>query len=138
MIFGGDLKKVGPYVRALADEMGLRDWTINILSTPPDNDQHAACIDIRYGRKFANIEFARDWAESSPDTFRSTCVHELLHCHFRPIHWHINNLGSHIATSTFDVFYGAFRDIEEVAIDAVAEEWARHLPLPKVSKRGKA
>jgi hypothetical protein len=137
MIFDGKRKKIGPYLRYLANEMGLRDWTINISPHPPDDNQHAACIDVRYARKWANISFSTDWAQSTPESFRATCVHELLHCHFRPIHWHINNLGSHISTSTFDVFYGGFRDLEEVAIDAVAEEWARCLPLPEKAKKGK-
>ncbi len=137
MIFDGDQDKIGPYIRELADLCGLRDWTINILDDPPANPGHAACVDVRYGRRWVNVSFHPDWAQERPESFRSTCVHELLHCHLKPMEWAVNNVQDHLGVAVFSVFSHAYTDAEEMAIDAIATAWAESLPLPIMSKKAR-
>lgn len=129
-IFDGDDNHIGPYLRELADQMGLRDWTIQVMDGAPDNPQHAACVEIRYGRKWANVWFHPEWAQERPESFRTTCVHELLHCHLKPVQWALNNVETLLGSTAFGILSASHDDAMEVAIDAIASEWSKHLPLP--------
>lgn len=128
-ILNGNRQDLGEYMRVLADLMGLRDWTVNVLPTPCDTE-YAAQVEVRYGRKFANVQFADDWANVSPESLRATCVHELLHCHLKPTEWALNNVQFTLGSLAFGVLEGAYTDALEVAVDAIASEWAKTLPLP--------
>lgn len=130
MIFDGDRSKLGEYVRSLADVMGLRDWHINLMHDPPDDPEHAACVDVRYGRRVVNVHFHPSWAQNEPETLRSTCVHELLHCHLKPTEWAINNASGALGMVGFTILHGSYMDALEVAIDSMATAWAETLPLP--------
>lgn len=138
MIFDGDRVQLGLYLRELADLMGLRDWTINLMHDTPDNPHHAACVDVRYGRKVANISFEENWAGSDPETLRETCVHELLHCHINRVRNPLDNIEHGIGQLLYNTTYNALTDYIEDATDAIATEWARTLPLPVKAKKKKA
>jgi hypothetical protein len=92
MIFDGDRDRIEPYLRELADLVGLRDWRILVSDDPPEHPEHAACIDVRYGLKVAVVSFHPQWAESEPEQFRNTCCHELLHAHVNHVRWPLNNV----------------------------------------------
>ena len=134
MIFDGDKKRIGPYLRELADLAGLRDWTIIVDDAPPENPQHAACVDVRYGRKVAVVSFGPDWATMDPATFRTTCLHELLHCHINHVRWPLNNIVQIVGKAVYDPLYEAVTDYIEYAVDGIAEAWAPSLPLPIMAK----
>lgn len=137
MILKGDRQQLGEYLRELADRMGLRDWTINLMHDTPDNPQHAACIEVRYGRKVANISFEEHWAGNDPETLRATCVHELLHCHINQVRHPVDNIQSAIGQTLYATTYDALTDYIEHATDAIATEWARTLPLPVKARKRK-
>lgn len=130
MILKGDRDELGKYMRELADLMGLRDWTVNVLDEAPDDDHHAADVEVRYGRRWANVRLASDWASERPESLRATCVHELLHCHLKPTEWALNNAQLPLGTLAFGILEGAYNDALEVAVDAIATSWAETLPLP--------
>jgi hypothetical protein len=132
-IFDGDRDEAAAYLRTLADHMGLRDWTINLLNEHPGDERYAASVEVRYGRKYANIRLGKGWEHESPESFRVTCVHELLHCHTKPMQWAFENTEVLLGTSVYHVARLAYRDAEEVAVDAIASEWANTLPLPAKS-----
>lgn len=116
-------KAFGPYLRCLADKMGLRDWTVGIDDDPPD-DNHRAEASCAYGRKHIWIQVSESFLDCKEEDQRQTLVHELLHCHFAAMH-HVlcRSLGQ------ADVFE-AYKLAMEYGVDGIAEEWAKHLPLP--------
>src|ERR1043166_6218667 len=71
-----------PYVRQLADLMGLKDWDIRIADEGPEDPNHRAEMDCRYGRKLAWIHLADVMLEEEPQEQRQCLVHELIHPHF--------------------------------------------------------
>lgn len=113
---------LAPYLRALADLMGLRDWTVGINHEPPD-PRHLAECDARFGRKIAWIHLSEAFLNAPPDRQRQTLGHELLHAHTA----HLEHLMHGELT---EPGYRAFTLALEYAIDGIAEEWAKSLPLP--------
>ena len=136
-LLNDDRKELEHYIRELADLMGLRDWTLTMRDDPASEDC-AADIQVTYGRKFAAIRFDPAWASESPETLRATCIHELLHCHLKPTEWALNNAQSALGMVAFSVLSGAYEDALEVAIDGIANEWAKTLPLPLREEQQKA
>jgi hypothetical protein len=120
-------RRVCAYVRCLADEMGLRDWTVHVLDDPPDDRRKVAEADCVYGRKRINIslsdQFFRLDSEKGPDGQRQTLVHELIHAHLAPMHLLLHRILP-------DAQWEAYQLPMEYAVDGMAEGWARHLPLP--------
>ena len=129
-IFDGDRAKLGEYVRQMADLMGLKDWEVKLSDEPPENAEHAACIDTRYGRKFANISVQAEWASEPPETFRATIVHELVHCFLNPARNCIDNVQSLVGELVYRPLYNSLTDHIEYATDGIAVAWAEFLPLP--------
>lgn len=141
MVLDGDRDKLGEYIRDMANLTGLQDWSFKLASeTPPrddddpepyrENSERAACIHIVYGRKFAIVYIAEDWADWTLDDLRQTVVHELMHCHLQGMRWALNNVQSLVPAMTMTVVDGAFRDMCELATDGIATAWATTLPLP--------
>jgi hypothetical protein len=115
------------YLRDLADRMGLKDWTIEVLADLCDDDSHAdiRCIE---GRKLAKVRFARDWREQTPETQRHTCCHELIHCHFAAVHLDTLRKLKSVDGETFMMHL-------EYGIDGMADAIAPHMPLPLAIKK---
>ena len=126
-------KRLGEYVRAIANELELRDWTITIAHDSPDDSVYAATVECTYGRKSATIKFCENFLTShSPEQQRATVCHELIHCHFKAIEWAYNNLQSDLSPSLFRMGWQGINDQLEFGIDAMADAVAKHLPLPSI------
>lgn len=117
-----------PYVRQLADAMGLRDWKVTLHDEPAD-DGSAGQSETIYGRKILHIRLG-DGETSTIEDVRETIVHELLHAHMEPFRWASNNLEPVLGQAAFAVWDGALVDTMEVAIETIAVAWAQALPLP--------
>lgn len=135
-VFDGDGDYIGPYLRYLADNMGLRDWHIH----PPGNatpqaeyglpDTARACCVTEYGQKVMHICFREDWTDQDEDSFRWLCVHELLHAHFRIVEQPLHSARDMIGTLAFTPIMDSFKSAMEYTIDGIAYDWGRLLPLP--------
>jgi len=70
------------YVDAMKDELGLKDWVVELQRTAPHDDSKIASIGVFYGQRRARmyIDFPTFMAQT-PWTRKVTIVHELLHCH---------------------------------------------------------
>lgn len=112
------------YIRHIANEMGLRDWQIFIANAPPNNSDNLAECDARYGRKIVNIYFSETFLDYEPSRQRQNIVHELLHAHTAFLHHFLRN---ELNETAFEAYNLAL----EYAVDGIAEEWARRLPLPE-------
>lgn len=116
-----------PYVRKIADLVGLRDWLIDLDDALPGEGALAEC-EPTYGRRHAVMRFA---PEVNPAELRNTVVHECIHCHFALIDWNRNSIQGVVGTPVWITWDGAYSDAKELAIDAIATAWAASLPLPE-------
>jgi hypothetical protein len=120
----------------MADQMGLRDWTICVSGDEVDGEPHDAESEIgadctvTYGRKNANIRFSNDWSNWEPADLRYVVVHELVHCHTIPIEWALNHIQTHLSFAMMQMVRDAHTDFHELAVDGIAGAWAETLPLP--------
>lgn len=114
--------KFGPYLRCLADMMGLRDWTVTVTNEAFDDVNAKA--DQPSGRKIHWVSLGEPFLDSPPEEQRQTLVHELIHAHLAPMHHFLcRELGDGAAME-------AYRLWMEYAVDGMADEWAKLLPLP--------
>lgn len=132
----------GRYLRDLADRMELRDWTVTTMHRPAE-ERHAASCTCIYGRKVIEVHFGIGFDKSSPDDQRQTLVHELLHAHMALAQRPLIDARDNISKTWVSMLESNVMTGIEYAIDAIADGWAKHLPLPPVDekpkrKRGKA
>ena len=121
-----DLRK---YIRALADRMELRDWTI-ILGEEATREGADASMFCTYGAKVVTILVGRNWNSLTSERQRAVIVHELVHAHFYPWQWAYNNLQYSVNQDIFKAVRGGITDAEEYAVQAITDIIARHMPLP--------
>lgn len=120
------------YIRAVMNEMELRDWTIHVMHDPlPADSGNLASINRTYGQKRAAISLCAGWDNLDADIRRSTIIHELLHCHWAGADSTIEeDLPNLLGMPTFNAFFEGYRRHMEYAIDAMAEAFSRYIPLP--------
>jgi hypothetical protein len=125
-----DRAELGRYVRWVANEIGLRDWTLNLYYDGlGEEDLYADCTPI-FGRKVADIRFCSDFREQKPEAQRHTVVHELLHCHFAQEQEFLRtDMCKHLGQPTYDMFFSAYKSMHEYAIDGVADGIESRLPV---------
>ncbi len=131
-----DRKALGKYVRWIANEMELRDWTFNVVVGRPDSplnpDGHewgASCGPIP-GRKAATLTFAPWLRDGSREDLRQCVVHELTHCHFFGL-WDTarRDTLAQMGQGAYDVWIAGVERHMEYGVDAMADALAKHLPL---------
>jgi len=120
------------YVRAMADEVGLRDWTFTIMREPAKGDDLGAEITVTYGRRHANVSVCRDWNSLPDHERRHIVVHELLHCFTNAPHMRTEvMLEDLVGAAVWPVVEASLRMDMEHVTDAIASALAKHLPLPE-------
>jgi len=124
----GHLGEFGPYLRFLADEMGLRDWTVQLECGPLENAEHVAEIQRIYGRKHARIRVSPEFWTEHPERQAQTLIHELLHCHFAGVQDAGVILGGVLHRKAYAAWHPPFEHQVEYAVDALAGVLARLLP----------
>jgi hypothetical protein len=115
-----------PYVRQIADLMGLKDWIVHVGDGPPTASNANASTFLRYGAKDALIKLSEDFLNDPPAHQRITIVHELIHLHLAPA----DGLITDFLGDETDPRYKAYWRMMEYAIDGLAVAWAETLPLP--------
>jgi hypothetical protein len=124
-----DRKALGEYIRWVANEMELRDWTIVLDADPADDGLIGHCICVN-GQREARIAVASNFREHPPEEQRETIVHELLHVHHEGC-WRMvqTDLAEPMGKIGYYVFCDSYRRAMEYAIDGTAKALAKHLPL---------
>jgi hypothetical protein len=112
----------GPYIRRLADAMGLRDWTVGHDGREPYDDGRASAECV-YGRKILWVRLSDDFHADKPERQRQTVVHELIHAHF-------SAMNRFLREELDDRPFATYRLLAEYGVDALADVIAPHLPLP--------
>lgn len=122
------------YLRWMANEMGLRDWTVTLSRKPCEDEEHQACILCTYGRKRLTVQLGKGFEHLSFEEQRQTFCHELIHAHYSGIEWAYNNLGDQVSGPMFKMVWDSIKDAVEFGTDALADVIAPHMPLPKKVK----
>jgi hypothetical protein len=124
-----DHKELARYIRAIADEIALRDWTIDLQREPCDDDCNAqACL--VYGRKLVRLRVSRDFRSYDLERVRHSVVHELVHCHTSATDNMVeHDLTDHLGQQAADIFHAGYRRHAEYAVDGLADALAPHVPL---------
>lgn len=121
-------QRFAPYVRRLADMMGLKDWGIKIRDENPSDSTALASVTCTYGQKQAQIRITADFLVDTADQQRYVLVHELVHCHL--------DLPGNIAEDELsEASKRNYRRTAEMAVDAIARSWAVSLPLPNAEEQ---
>lgn len=135
MIFDGNRVTLGRYISALADAVGLRDWSISLQDDPCADDVNGTCQCV-YGRRVASIALSRNWMNADEYDLRETIVHELLHCHTDPITYPLAGIEDHLGSSLHTHLVSSQALALELAVDAIASAFAPRLPLPSEWRSG--
>ena len=131
MLLGGKKKRLRSYVRGIADQMGLKDWTLEIVVVANESmGENAGHCEVYWGRKCAQVAIAEDWPSWKPKGLRNTVVHELIHCHTAPMGIPLRSVESAVGTPAFEALSREYRHHHEIAVDGMAVAWAEKFPLP--------
>jgi hypothetical protein len=123
-------KTIERFARAVADQIGLRDWVIDFDWDNPAGEGDGASVAWPEGRKHAVIRMGVNFMEQEAQEQRYIVVHELTHCHFAQMQDTVEeDLQEHLATPTYHLFGKSFRRAFEYGIDATAHAIAEHMPL---------
>jgi hypothetical protein len=124
-----DRRELERYIRWMADEMELRDWTIVLADEPCSPENEGDCKPT-YGQKLATIRLCKEFRSHEAERQRRTIVHELLHCHWNAA-WDMvdRDLEKALGAQADLLFSVAFNRNAEYALDATAHALAKHLPL---------
>lgn len=132
-----DRKELKRYVRWLANELGLRDWTINLHYGDTDDERSFAETTTTFGRKIGDISLCEDFRELEPVVQRHTLIHELLHCVFAQEQEFIrSDVKHHLGLPVWNVFFAAYTSMHEYAIDGVTDAIQTKYPLIAWPKTG--
>ena len=128
------------YVRDCADNMGLRDWTVQYATDRPseiDSDVLAA-IEREARRMDFEIWLSPMWFtqaqgdDKDKREARATVAHELLHVKFVRIDRFIDNLYTNLGEQSHGLLKSFYLDEMEQFIDDLAYVVAESLPLPNI------
>jgi hypothetical protein len=122
-------KALGAYVRYIANELNLRDWTIHICHAPAEEGRAGGCR-CTDGMREATLWFGWNFCDLDAEEQRETVVHELLHIHHDGC-WKMvqTDLAEALGAPTYHVFCDSYRRSMEFMIDALAKAIAPKLPL---------
>lgn len=131
------------YTRAMADQMGLRDWWLDIII---EDEIDAGAMDFQNGvlmdiipvatcepvpgQKKATIVYGDEIRNEKLDELRMIVCHELVHCHLFPMREFVRTgMPVHLGKQSYEILMFGFDQAWEFATDAIARDWARKMPL---------
>lgn len=124
-----DRRALLEYVRWVANEIELRDWTVELDRDACDDDRagHAVCID---GQRHVTVAVNANFRGYSPEEQRETIVHELLHAQ-HAVCWRMvqTDLAEPMGKIAYYVFCDSYRRAMEYTVDALSKALAKHMPL---------
>lgn len=120
-------KDVINYIKYAKEELGLRDWDLDITFSDKNPKRAVARNYPTFGQKKARIVFYNQIKDYNEHDVGTTIIHEILHCHFNPMTNLCANLQFFLNKKTYDMFDLAFTQNMEYCVDAIAEEWYKSL-----------
>jgi len=123
----------GEYLRELADQLALKDWTVVTLESPAE-DNCVAQSQCTYGRKRISISFQVGFDRLPPEEQRQTCIHELLHAHWGAMDQVIHDTKNSQNKDWVLRFSDTIHLHHEYGVDALADVLAEFMPMPPVEE----
>lgn len=124
-----DRRALLEYIRWVANEIELRDWTVELDRDPCDQERagHAVCVD---GQRLVLIAVHANFRNHPPEEQRETIVHELCHAHHEAC-WRMvqTDLAEPLGKIGYYVFCDAYRRSMEYSVDGLAKALAKHMPF---------
>lgn len=118
-----------PYVRKLADMMGLPHWVIELKEGWPDEAGRGTICVFRNNNYYtADLSFHED--AYSDDDLRSGVAHEMVHLLTRDYDQALSSIEGQLLPATWAVLADRMQHEMEQAVDAIARAWAETLPIP--------
>lgn len=120
-----------PYVRDMADRIGLKDWAIVVGDEVADkgNDAQIKCM---YGHQRAMLWLDENFDAFTPERQQGTILHELLHCHLARMSHATRHVEPVLGPVAGPLFSAVIEDGEEQAAESLSVVLAPFLPLPPV------
>ena len=109
--------------------LGLDHWNIAVQFAPCSDDAKAECWRSSHQYQ-AKLRFSDDWFDASPEEQRLTLIHELLHCHQRPVWEAWSTAEAALGMTAWGIFSRIAEIAEETAVDGLARAIAPLFPLP--------
>jgi hypothetical protein len=126
----GQRKAVAAYLRQVADQLGLRDWSISVEPDHPNEADHAAAMWSDYGSRRMKVWCRADLIDLKPDEQRATLIHELVHAHLEGLDWYLEKtLPDLLGRPAWAGVKQAIQQHSEHAVEAIAVSIAPHFPL---------
>lgn len=126
-----------PYVRDMADRMGLRDWTVTIADDLPEelaSVAHTMDAATFLPSSYKTLTLYIKDHPHTADEVRSLVAHELVHALTRDWMEAAQTLESHVNPIVYDLYSMRLSHEMEQAVEAIAAAWSPALPLPKMTK----
>ena len=126
-------KQINSYIRKLADQLGLKDWTILLGEDEPqpENENTRADYTPTPTRKFSYVRFRSDMCEWPASEQRHAVIHELIHLHMVGMSEILReDLCDHLGQHLYNLAWNGYNRQRELAVDAIAASIAQWLPLP--------
>lgn len=116
------------YIRWVANEMELRDWTFDLSSRPADRDCYAQIFPT-YGQKHAEISVDENFRTLDADKQAQIIAHELVHCHLEAAsNMVFADLEPYLGKAADQIFWNGYKRQMEYGVDALATVIAKHMP----------
>ena len=118
------------YARAIADEMGLRDYEVAVSEEPPLVPRVRATVKVHPDRKIVRLAFCDGFQSLPEDEQRHVVCHELAHVHLaRAAEVLLEAVAEEIGGSARRILEFQVRREIETATEAVACFHAQYLPM---------
>ena len=126
-----------PYVRQMADAMGLPHWEITVKEGWPEDaaNNGEMCVYRSNNYYTADIHFNR--SEYTDDDLRAGIAHEMVHLITRDYDQAAQSIENHVAPAAWSIYSDRCEHEMEQVVDAIAKAWAQTLPLPVRTKARK-
>jgi len=118
------------YFRTLADQIGLKDWIVDLMRETPDVDWAGASMLTVSGRKIVQIKLSKNWATFDPEEQRHFALHELVHVFTDEVDTAMWQAREVITGDAFTLLEKIVKDRIEFATDALAAAIGHAFPLP--------
>lgn len=109
--------------------LGLDHWNIVVQFAPAQDGNKAECWRSMHQYQ-AKLRFADEWFDAEPEEQRQTVIHELLHCHMRPVWEAWEPLEGPLGLTGWHIFSKNMEVAEETAVDGLARALAPRFPFP--------
>lgn len=120
-----------PYVRQLADAMGLPHWRIVLKDGWPDEAGTGDMCVWRNNNYYSADLYIRD-EDITPEDLRSNIAHEMVHLLTRDYDQVLSSIEDQLPPTAWEVLSARMHHEMEQVVDAIAYAWAATLPLPVV------